>query len=483
MAETDTRESAEFIKNFLFSEAALMSVLFGLFFGFFAFVLEYANRSYGQKWGKVPVVFRKIILFFMVLAWVVGCYHSRAYISLFTANTTEGVTHWKDKYECKPQDPISGLLYGFRGVVVTGEEMKKSVQTTQMMDRNNSICTQDDSINVVLVIGESYIKHHAGIYGYDKATTPRLEEAQKRGELFVFNNAVTPYASTSKVIRNILCCNSTSRHEQWFAYPYFLAIFKDAGYQVFLWDNQRSMSPGAGFTFALNSFLYDNEVKKLSYTRYNEEGYQYDEELLQSFDDNIKLTHNYNFVIYHLLGQHVDAKDRFPHDKENCHFNYHDVTLKAAYLTKEKRQEIADYDNATLYNDKVIGRIFQRFRNSSSVVVYISDHGEEIYDYRDSKGRIQGDLTKEMLKYQYEIPFMVWCSDKYQKKHPDIVEAIRQAVNRPVMSDDICHLMFHLGGIKTKYYKSERDYISADFRPCKRIVNDTADYDSLRWGK
>lgn len=48
--------------------------------------------------------------------------------------------------------------------MVTGEEMKKSVQTTQMMDRNNSICTQDDSINVVLVIGESYIKHHAGIY-------------------------------------------------------------------------------------------------------------------------------------------------------------------------------------------------------------------------------------------------------------------------------------------------------------------------------
>lgn len=56
------------------------------------------------------------------------------------------------------------MLYGFRGVVVTGEEMKKSVQTTQMMDRNNSICAQDDSINVVLVIGESYIMHHAGIY-------------------------------------------------------------------------------------------------------------------------------------------------------------------------------------------------------------------------------------------------------------------------------------------------------------------------------
>ena len=56
------------------------------------------------------------------------------------------------------------MLYGFRGVVVTGEEMKKSVQTTQMIDRNNSICTQDDSINVVLVIGESYIMHHAGIY-------------------------------------------------------------------------------------------------------------------------------------------------------------------------------------------------------------------------------------------------------------------------------------------------------------------------------
>ena len=188
-------------------------------------------------------------------------------------------------------------------------------------------------------------------------------------------------------------------------------------------------------------------------------------------------------VVFHLNGQHLDAKERFPNTPENNYFKYSDVPNKAKYLTKGKKQEIADYDNATRYNDKIMKEIFTMFENSNTVVVYFSDHGEEIYDYRDSKGRVQGTMTKEAVKFQYEIPFVVWCSDKYKNNHPDIVESIRQSVNRPIMSDDVCHLMFHLGGIKTKYYKPERDYISTDFKPYKRILKGVVDYDSLRWRK
>lgn len=92
-------------------------------------------------------------------------------------------------------------------------------------------------------------------------------------------------------------------------------------------------------------------------------------------------------------------------------------------------------------------------------------------------------LTPDVLKYQYEIPFVVWCSDKYKLSHPAVMEKLRNASRRPVMSDNLCHLLFYLGGVKTKYYRPERDYISSDYKPCRRIVNDIADYDSIRWGK
>ena len=37
----------------------------------------------------------------------------------------------------------------------------------------------------------------------------------------------------------------------------------------------------------------------------------------------------------------------------------------------------------TLYNDYVLKNIIDLFRDKNTVVLYFSDHGEEIYDYRD----------------------------------------------------------------------------------------------------
>ena len=62
-----------------------------------------------------------------------------------------------------------------------------------------------------------------------------------------------------------------------------------------------------------------------------------------------------------------------------------------------------------------MGHIIDLFRNKNAVMVYLSDHGEEIYDYRDSKGRKAADKAnlKEWLNGLLEIPFLVWCSDIY----------------------------------------------------------------------
>ena len=76
----------------------------------------------------------------------------------------------------------------------------------------------------------------------------------------------------------------------------------------------------------------------------------------------------------------------------------------------------------------------------SSVLVYLSDHGENVYDIGDCVGRLYD------VPYFYEIPFMIWCSDKYVKQHPDIVESIRKSVDKPLMSDNLCHLLMRLGG-------------------------------------
>ncbi|MBO7281005.1 MAG: hypothetical protein J6V00_07570 [Bacteroidaceae bacterium] len=73
-------------------------------------------------------------------------------------------------------------------------------------------------------------------------------------------------------------------------------------------------------------------------------------------------------------------------------------------------------------------------------------------------------MTAEKLKYQYEVPFMVWCSDDYILKNPTTVEAIKGAVERPFLTDNLCNMLFNLGSINTIYYRDSLDLISPNYK-------------------
>ena len=143
-------------------------------------------------------------------------------------------------------------------------------------------------------------------------------------------------------------------------------------------------------------------------------------------------------------------------------------------MTDEKKQEIVHYDNCTLYNDSVIAQIISIFRDQSSVLVYLSDHGENVYDIGDCVGRLSD------IPYFYEIPFMIWCSDKYKKQHGDIVESIQKSIDKPLMSDNLCHLLMRLGGVKSVYYHENRDVLSPQYQCPPRIITENQNYDSLK---
>ena len=125
----------------------------------------------------------------------------------------------------------------------------------------------------------------------------------------------------------------------------------------------------------------------------------------------------------------------------------------------------------TLYNDYVLKNIIDLFRDKNTVVLYFSDHGEEIYDYRDSYGRVVFDDNMKNLgyKYQYEVPFMIWCSDKYKKKYPAIINNIKKALHRSCRTDEICNVVFHISQLNTPYYRDKYDLLSPSFVPLDSV--------------
>ena len=380
-----------------------------------------------------------------------------------------------------PMDSFTAITYSMYAPHATMNEINMAVNFAKDIYNQTISDEMNDSINIIYILGESYIKSHASLYGYKLKTTPFMDTEQKKGNLIAFNNVVAPFNSTTLVEKNTFCCNSIADGEAWYKTPYFPILFKKAGYKVSFWDIQRDFAKNAFFTFSVNSFIYNKELMKYAYSHTSDKSFMYDEELVDDFFKNkaSKLDKK-NLIMFHFMGQHIGASDRYPHTQQFTKFSYKDIKRNEPYMTKEKKQDIADYDNATLYNDYIISKIAKHYTNKPTVMIYFSDHGEEIYDYRDSKGRNAGSngVTPELVKYQYEIPFIIWFSTPFMKKYPKIVDEINKTKDKPFVTDNVCQVLFHLTGLKTKWYKADRDLFSPQYRSKKRIIAGV-DYDNF----
>lgn len=471
VAETDERESEEFLNAFLFSDASI-KVYFKLL-GYIILIIisewfyhKYLKKNLQRKYIKT------IALILCIPLLLFGIYSSKIYAETYHGKYTGRMD--------KPDDPFSCTYFSWCEMHVESNRIKNEVEVTKDMEKPSLNKELEDSLNIVVVIGESYIKHHAQLYGYPHETTPLAQKEADDGNLFVFNDVVTPANNTTVVLKNMFCCNDVGKGEKWYDAPFFPAIFRNAGYSVLFWDNQLTLDVNTSGFLQVRNFLYNEELQKIGFTATNKQGYDLDGELVDSYiDDKDKPLAARNLIIFHLQGQHINAATRYPHNKQFTKFTVDSVKRSDKYLTNEKKQRIADYDNATYYNDWVLNQIIDLYRKGNAIVIYFADHGDEVYDYRDQFGREFGTFTPNKLKYQFEVPFMIWCSDIFQERHPETINQIRQSVNRRFLIDKVCHLLFRIGGIETKYYQQKLDLLDDHYQCGKRICNFVHDYDKI----
>jgi len=458
VAETTPREVKEFFHEYLFTSGTSYAVIITLMLSLIAIIGEKYRKRFGNLFkGRILMTVLPLLLVWGLIACL-------SYVRMYKAKTMDELSVWQLN-ESQYADPFSLIAYSMYSLELSSGDMAGFIQVTQQATREPVSVTYADSLNIIIVIGESYIKWHSNIYGYPLNTCPNQKDEAERDKLFAFNTVYTSSNYTSTALKNILSCNSSIRGEQWKEFPFFPSIMKHAGYQVYLWDNQREAFEYTAFTFSLNSYLYDDKIQRLSYTKVNDRSFDYDADLIDDLEKHIANKGKHNLLMIHLMGQHFEAGKRYPHPSFAV-FQGKDIPNRAAYMTEDKRQEVADYDNATLYNDYVLKKIMDLFREEPTVMISFSDHGEEIYDYRDSKGRADAESHTERMywKYQYQVPFVIWCSDKYIERNPEQIKAIKSSIDKCWVTDDLCHLVFHLGGITTSYYKRERDVLDSLYK-------------------
>ena len=335
--------------------------------------------------------------------------------------------------------------------------------------------------DIVVIIGESFNRHHSSLYGYGLNTNPRLSQLK---HLYVFDDVISPRNLTSSSFKLFLSLASTDSLK-WYDTPLFPTIFKKAGYNVTFYSNQYVKELNQNPINVPAAFFYHPKIENFLFSHKNNAWYYYDEGLIDDYKQKRQEVegNNQNLIMFHLIGQHCRPGNKFP--IERAYFKVADYNR--AELSTEQLQEVADYDNATLYNDSIVNEIIDMYKDKDAIILYFSDHGDEANDYRPHVGRESNPISKGApgLHCQFDIPFLIYLTDSCRLLHPELERKIAQSTHRPFMVDDLPHLLLDIAGIPTPWFQPSRSLINDKFNAHRRrmvngFVNSTPiDYDSI----
>lgn len=472
LLETNEREATEFLRGHgVAGQFALAHVItYGTIL-----VAWLVVRLLGRLWKKASSLTEGLAGALLLLSLFCQGYSYFRLYQAYTADVTTTIA--ENKYMPLRNSPFVRFFYGHALNVVSTKELGKLVHTVRQTEVDG--CSYRSPI-VLLLIGESFNKYHSPLYAPEaRQTTPNLCRFREQGNLIVFDDALTPYNVTSKTFRQMFSTYYPGCGREWVDCTLFPAVFRKAGYRVWFITNQFAGEENNKdhHDHAGGTIFNQRELRQLQFSYMNTEATRYDMELLRELPSADTLAAQPSLLIFHMIGQHEDYRERYP--KEYNHFTAD--SIQNAFTDKHGRQIVAEYDNATLYNDAVVAALLNKYSGQDVVGIYLSDHGEEVYDWRNSCYRTNSDqMTPEIARYQYEIPLLFYVSDCFKANHPDLLAEIQAARHKPFIATMLPFALFHLAGISHADYKPSLDILSPDYdESYPRIIREDVYYDEL----
>ena len=453
--ETNPKESAEFLKTFVgFEGLALAAVVI---------ILVYLLVKH-KPWKRVQIdlISQRVLAgIVFVLSAAYGIYMCMGYPGLMFGG--ENLT---------PLTRLMGAVNTAWKNHVAYQELVAKLDDDIHLSRNDGRIT-----NIVFILGESTNRNHMHLYGYELPNTPNLDEMAKKGEIVYFTNVVSAHSTTVASLSKIFTFCNHEAPKPWYEYNNLIDIMNAAGYKTHWLSNQESSGIWGNVA---QIYAAHSDVSHYTQIRDSQEDDgRVDGELFPLVDNAIaSASADKNFYVVHLMGCHLAYYNRYPFIFTK--FTEKDIT---GNYNDDQKEVIAQYDNAIYYNDYIVSGIIDKFRetNTDTIVIYLPDHGEAVYDEEGINGHIEENPSRHMI----EVPLIMWASEKFKQNHPEKWELIREAVHNPYMTDDMIHTVLDIADIGTVDFDPERSIINREFNRYRPRFFDDKDYDNeiLAMGK
>lgn len=337
----------------------------------------------------------------------------------------------KPKYRILPLKIITEY-FTYRNDLQKIIEIKNS-RSIAPFDNISSSVSSEEPQTYIVVIGESVDRKHMNLYGYYRNTTPKL--TSYANELYIFKNIYSPNSHTLSSLRKIL----TFAHDDNISPAYekgsLINYFNDAGFKTFWLSNQYSMGDNDNVIAVLGE-----DAERVEFTNtmnWQEMESEYDEVLLPFVEKAIQDKAKKKIVFVHLMGSHGRYENRYPK-----HFR------KFYEYETDRQKKVCQYDNSIVYTDYILNKIIKMLRkkNEYSYLLYLSDHGEDVYD-NDKSCFCHAENVGS--PHMFEIPFVLWLSERYKKLNPQMVRKLPSYTNRLFNTQHLIHSLPTLSGLNS----------------------------------
>lgn len=434
---TNLNESKEFLSDYLGVEVVIIFLLYVLLWAFFAFTLKKLDAT---RFETKP----KIIIFLLIAPLISQLFQKKFNMSKVL-----------DTY-ARANMPIQ-FLYSIYSYNQDMKLLRDNITSTAPIKGLSRRLHTNEYETHVFVIGEATTSRKMSLYGHYRNTTPHLDSI--KNDLYVFNNvqATSPPVTDVNVTRMLTLLEQSS-NDRSLLQTSIIKIMKQVGFNTYWISNQGAI--GHKMTIISAIGMVANEVNFTSTsTRFN-----LDERILpvlrkQLSDNSMRK----KFIIIHLNGAHNTYSHRYPKEF-NKFTTFNDIPRKS-FHTNKKLEIINQYDNAILYGDWILTQILKLVQQQKGLksLVYIPDHGEEVYEVEDRFGHGGSIPTPG----NYEIPLIMWLDPTYKSKLDYIIQP-----NRAYTSDNIIHTLMNLYSIEAPFFDASKSILSKEFKPSNIIKFD-----------
>lgn len=303
-----------------------------------------------------------------------------------------------------------------------------------------SMTAPTDSIDVIVVIGESLRSDHLQLNGYPRGTTPRL--IKEKNLISIPEMYTEPYFTHTSVPRIMTRADSINP-DRAYEEQSFITLFRKAGYHT-LWISNQDMSTSyAYFMHEADSLIYVNSGKSFyDYDRWM------DVDMLPHFNREA-LKHKLNLTVIHSIGSHWWYGAHY--DKNRAPFH---PTADSRIISELSREQMVNsYDNTIVETDRFLSGLIESIRNRNAILIFISDHGESL---GENGIYLHGEDYPEL----HNPAALVWWSDKYELKYPHIIDALRTNFSGRHSTDEIFHSVIDAGQIQTPVHNPKQSFLN-----------------------